>query len=299
MTSSASRPGEGSLRSPVAVAVLMLAGGVWSATADTTPPGKLAIDGPAWDDGLAEMSYYAATDAIYGQRRHFTRVHLMNRQWMDAASGVKASPDTAGAIAVFKFVVAERVPTENYDYRYLSTTFLRRDDLSPFKVTVSSQEWCGTTFKHLRWGDDGLVVQSFSYFTNEGNRAWQRPAERVPYEALFVIAREVAASGQGRSILLLPSLRSNHAVAPDPVPARLEPEGEPRQIKVPMGKFRARRVVLSGGPAQATFEVEADHPYRLLAFAAGGVTAKLQLVERRAYWDRSARSGFYKPGRAP
>ncbi len=91
MTSVARRPGQGSRWSPVAMAVLMLAGGAWSATADTTPPGKLAIDGPAWDDGLAEMSYYAATDAIYGQRRHFTRVHLMNRQWMDAASGVKAS----------------------------------------------------------------------------------------------------------------------------------------------------------------------------------------------------------------
>jgi hypothetical protein len=99
--------------------------------------------------------------------------------------------------------------------------------------------------------------------------------------------------------MLLPPMRSTRAVTPDPAAARLEPAPEARQIKIPMGKFRARRVVLLSERDSGWFEIEADPPYRLLAFQAGGVTAKLQLVERRPYWDPNSKSSFYKPGRAP
>ncbi|MHC4236424.1 MAG: hypothetical protein ACYSUQ_15005, partial [Planctomycetota bacterium] len=187
--------------------------------ADPSAPAGLRIDGGYWEDGLSEMCYYAASETIYGKERHFIRVHMINRQWMDAASGVKAEPGSSASVPVFKFVATEEVPAENYNYRYLTTVFLQRRDLSPFKVTVSSQEWCGTTFKHLRWGDQDLEARVFSYFPGEGDGTWRRPAENMPYEALFVIAREVAASEEERSLMLLPPMRSTRAVTPDPAAA--------------------------------------------------------------------------------
>ncbi len=263
------------------------------------PAPTVVMDGSMWDDGLSEMSYYDATDTIYGQQRRYTRVQLMNRQWMDPESGVKAESDAVGAVGAIKFLVAEEVPTENYNYRYLTSVFLQRADLRPLKATYSSQEWCGSTFKHLRWTDDALTVQSFSYFGDEGDETWQRSEDSVPFEALFVLAREVVASGQSRTVLLLPPLRSNHAIAPDGVEATLELTGDARKVTVPAGRYHAQRVVVRSRSAKGWFDVETASPYRLLAFSAGGVSGQLRGVERRAYWDRSWKSKFHEPGQAP
>lgn len=252
-----------------------------------------------WDDGLSEMCYYDAQDTIYGKSRRYARIHMFNRQWMGGESGVKAEADAPDAVPVFKLNIAEEVPTENYNYRYLTTVFLRRGDLTPFKLAASSQEWCGTTFKHLRWGEAGLKVQCFSYFGDEGDKSWEVPGQPVPFEGLFVLARAVAAVGGERKLELLPAMRSTHEIAPNAAPAVLA-AGEPtRRIQAPAGKFEVRRVELTGEGVTGWFDVEAVAPWRLIAFSAGGVEGKLRFAERRAYWDRSWGSGFHKAGEAP
>lgn len=204
-----------------------------------------------WDDGLSEMSYYEATDIIYGTQRPYTRVHLFNRQWMDPVTGVKTEPDSRGAVPAFKFLMAEQILTENYNYRYLATVFLRRSDLTPLKMTSSSQEWCGQTFNHLRWTEDRLDVQSFSYFPDEGDRTYQRGADAVPFESLFVLARNVVATGQAQHLQLLPSMRSNRQVVPDPAPATLVPDVATQRVTVPLGTFEVRRVQLQSDQLSA------------------------------------------------
>jgi hypothetical protein len=245
------------------------------------------------------MSYYQGTDQIYGQRRDYTRVHIINRQWMDQQTGVKTDPDAARAVAVFKFNIAEEIPTENYNYRYLTTVFLRRPDLEPFKMVSSSQEWCGTTFKHLRWNNDRLDIQSFSYFPNEGDKTWHESADAFPYEALFLIAREVAAAGTERKLNVLPPLRSTREVHPaTPKPTTLSPTPAGK-ITVPLGTFEAVRVDVKWSDPKTAFWIEAAAPYRLLKYEAGPLTGKLKFTERRAYWDRAWTSGFHKPNEAP
>jgi hypothetical protein len=254
---------------------------------------------PIWDDGLSEMSYYDATDVIYGVQRKYTRVHLLNREWMDAETGVKAEPpDHARDVAVFKFTVAEEIPTENYNYRYLITAFARRPGLEPFKLTVSSQDWCGHTFKHLRWRDDKVTVQSFSYF-DDGDRQWDLPGDAVPFELLPLLARAVAASGTSREVKLVNALRSNRGVEPQASNGRLATQGDRYAVQVPAGRFEVHRVALTPANPETWFEVESDAPFRLVAFQIGRVMGRLRLVERRAYWDRAQKSAFYAPGAAP
>ncbi len=255
---------------------------------------------PLWDDGLSEMSYYDATESLYGIDRKYTRVHLMNRQWMGGESGVKAEPEAVEAVPVFKFVIAEEIPTQNYNYRFLTTAFVRRDDLSPFKITCSSQEWCGHTFKHLRWNKSGLTVQSFSYFGDEGDRTWELDAEAVPYESLFILAR-AAVAGQETppERLVLAGLRSNHQVIPSPKSGRLVIESNSKRVAVPLGSFDARRVSLKWDGPKTWFDVEDAAPWRVLAFENGTARGQLRFVERRAYWDRKWNSGFHRTGEAP
>lgn len=255
---------------------------------------------PLWDDGLSEMSYYDATESLYGIDREYTRVHLMNRQWMGGESGVKADPADIDAVPVFKFVIAEEIPTQNYNYRFLTTAFVRRDDLSPFKISCSSQEWCGHTFKQLRWSEKNLTVQSFSYFADEGDRTWELGADAVPYESLFILAR-AAVAGQTTppERLVLAGLRSNHQVVPRPISARLEIERNPKRVTVPIGSFAARRVSLKWNGPRTWFDVEDAPPWRVLAFENGTARGQLRFVERRAYWDRKWSSGFHRSGDAP
>ncbi len=265
---------------------------------------------PIWEDGLSEMSYYDATCRLYDKTRRFTRVHLMNRQYMHPIHHVKAKKDDEAVLPAFKFVIAEEVPTENYNYRFLTTAFLERPSLRPMKVSASSQEWCGHTFKILDWErrkefppkDWSLDIACYSYFGDEGDRWFPLTGRSFvdAYECLFLYARAVVASGgEERPMHLLNSLRSNHMPDPNPLDATLRVQGTSRNVTVPLGTVSATRVVLEWAGGPAWFDVETAPPHRLLAFRAGDVDAKLKFVERRAYWNRNEPSGFYKPGQAP
>ena len=251
-----------------------------------------------WDDGLSEMSYFDATDGVYGKQRKYTRVVLVNRQWMDPASGTKADPRSDDSVPVFKLNISEEIPTENYNYRYLNTIFLRRSDLRPFKMVISSQEWCGTTFKHVRWNDEQASFQTFSYFSDEGDRRATATADVVPYEGLLLIARSIAADGHTRFLNLLEPMRSTRLVQPRGGPARLTVHDAGR-VTVPAGTFPAVRVKIKWTGPETSFVVESKPPYRLLKYRQGEASGELAFVERRPYWNRASKSGYHKPNQAP
>ncbi len=265
---------------------------------------------PLWEDGLSEMSYYDATCVLYDKTRKFTRVHLMNRQFMNTVHYIKATDDLKDPTPAFKLVISEEVPTENYNYRFLTTAFLERPSLRPIKVSATSQEWCGHTFKQLTWERRkefapekwSLDISCYSYHSKEGDRWFPHANEAYidAHECLFLYARAIVASGgEAHRMSLLKTLRSNHLPDPNPLDATLRIDGKPHQITVPMGSFDAQRVVLDWDGDETWFDVETASPYRLLSFKTGDVQAKLKAVERRAYWDRTQPSTHYKPNRAP
>ncbi len=287
---------------------------VWSEIRDNDRPvsdaWKTFSDLPLWEDGLSEMSYYDAKCVIYDKERTYTRVHLMNRQFMNTVHYIKAAKDFPNPTPAFKFVIAEEVPTENYNYRFLLTSFFERPSLRPIKVSASSQEWCGHVFKQLMWerrpevadAEWSLDVTCYSYHDTEGDRWFPFPkqAHIEAHEGLFLQSRAVvAAGGEPRAMLMLKTMRSNHHPDPTPLEAILQPAGKTRKIKVPLGEFEAQRVELKWDGAETWFDIETSAPWRLLAFKADDVEGELRLVERRAYWDRSKKSKFYKQGEAP
>lgn len=270
---------------------------------------------PVWDQGLSEMSYYQAVDTIYGQPRRYVRVMLLNREWLNPLERVKSNNPKAAAqgkdgkaagneIPVLKLNLIEEIPTQNYNYRYMVTTFLNRESLEPEKVAASSQEWCGTTFKQYQWLPDGLKVRGFSYFEGEGDREWSLPKRPVVYPAaaLFVIARALVAADRNMTLHVLPPARSTHMSEPIPQEVSLEVSKESRSVRVPFGRFSARIVTATraGESKPAEFTIEAAAPYRLLAYRGPtGLELSLRFQENRAYWDRSKPSRFYRQGAAP
>ena len=252
----------------------------------------------AWNDGLCEIAYYRATDRLKDRERAYTRVHLFNYHWMVPRTGILADPLQEGALGVFELNIAEEIPTENFNRRYLTTVFLQRYDLALLKMVVSSQDWSGTTFKHLRHTGDGLALRSFSSFKGEGDRTWQVNEQVVPYEALLVIARDVAGTGQPRELAVLPPMRAMPQVKPEIKPAVLKPHPA-SDVTTAAGNYRARRVDLEWDGPLTSFVVEADPPYQLLRFRNGPARGELVHIERRAYWEPDSTSEFYKPNEAP
>jgi hypothetical protein len=262
-----------------------------------TALGALAI----WDDGLAEMAYYDAEYTIYGERRAYTRVQLLNREWFDPDSGVKVSPDTPGAVEVFKLNIAEEVPTENYNYRFLTTVFAERDTLALRKLATSSQEWCGLTYKHARWRDDGLDVQSFSYFAGEAEETASLPASVMPFEASFLLVRQYVATAAipDEPVALLPPLRSNHGIGSLAAAPGKFTLGAAEELTTPAGTGAARPVTLEHAGKTYRYWVQQAPPYLLLRYEGPGEGVELAALERRAYWDQEWESDVHPVNEAP
>lgn len=124
---------------------------------------------PNWYNGKAEWALYDATRNFYGRARHYEATIFTNKQQMDPDTTTKAENDGDGnAFEVFKHNVSEIIPTENYDYRFLTTAFVRVDDLLTYKLIMSSQDDCGASYKQFVVDDNKIHATSFSYFPNEG-----------------------------------------------------------------------------------------------------------------------------------
>jgi len=279
-----------------------------NAAGPSTPPVAATTDLAEmdyWNDGLAEMCYYDATDEIYGKPRNYTRTMLMNREWMDSDTMVKfIGADTSKAVPVFKITIAEEIPTENYNYRYLVSQYLRRSDLRFEKLAVSSQEWCGTTFKQLKRSKDAITLKGFSYFEGEGDQTFTLPAGAhvYPREALFALARQVAISGELRDVTVLNALRSTHLQEPSTRPLTLVPKAKTQRVTVPAGTYTARMVQLKKDEqVLAEYLVDASAPHLFLRYQdhETGQNFALRAFEKRAYWDRSSKSDFYRTNNAP
>ena len=256
-----------------------------------------------WDDGMAEMCYYDAKKTIYGKPRTYTRVHILIREFMDVRTGVKSDDgERSDTLAVFKLNICEEIPTENYNYRLMTSVFLDRRTLRPVKTVSASQEWCGTTFKLLRWTESGLNFKSFSYFGDEADREWRLPASVTPLEAASILAREVVAAGGDTNAVelgeMLAPLRTNHGGAQRHAPATIE-VADAAALRVPAGTFEVTPVTIRTSGRDYKYWIETAPPHRLIRYDFGDESGVLRFHERRAYWDRKWASGFHKPEQAP
>ena len=123
-----------------------------------------------WEDGQAEVAVYNAERIVYGEVRQFEYVQLTVKEEFNQEYKVKTDdyqrPDLFPVMKVNQFC---EIPTDQYPYHFLTSLFFRRENpVGLYKLTTSSQEWCGNTFKAFQ--DDGLqYMQTYnSYWDGQG-----------------------------------------------------------------------------------------------------------------------------------
>jgi hypothetical protein len=123
-----------------------------------------------WDDGLAEVATYAAERVVYKKPRAYDLTIITVKEDFNQAYDVKTDdyqrPDLFAVMKVNEFC---RIPTDNYPYHYLTSLFFRREQpLQVHKMTTSSQEWCGNTFKALTEAGGIYKLSYNSYWDGQG-----------------------------------------------------------------------------------------------------------------------------------
>ncbi|WP_071883109.1 hypothetical protein [Hymenobacter swuensis] len=135
-----------------------------------------------WEDGQAEVATYTAERVIYGEPRRFEYTLITVKEEFNQQYNVKTDDyQRKDVFPVMKVNQFCSIPANNYPYHFLTSLFFRRDQpVLLHKLTTSSQEWCGNTFKAIV--NDGLQYQQTynSYWDGQGNG--QRT---LRYDALF------------------------------------------------------------------------------------------------------------------
>lgn len=278
-----------------AIALLLLAAPVGAAGAGWRTD-------PAWDAGRAEWAQYEAERVIYGAVRRYHATIFTNKQQMDASSTVKAADDARPAgrrIAVFKHNCSEIIPTDNYDYRFLTTCFVRADDLRPYKLVASSQEDCGSSYKQLVVDGGALDARQYGYFPGEGARHDRFALERAGaplamHDALSLTLRDYPFDASERPSLelsLVPDHTSNRLVPQRPAPARVRYVGL-EQLDLPYGAVAAHHLQVThdeiGGTTTSDYWFAADPALRHVMVqheGPWGVRYRLARLDWWAYWS--------------
>ena len=128
-----------------------------------------------WYAGEAELTSYELEQARYGEVHKGTSVLVFVTEPFSESKQVKLDDwrdQSKDNVSVLKLNMTKKFLTGIYPYSMMMSTFTPVSyDKYPhaFKVTTSSQEWCGHTWMQLNLDDENYRLQGFSYFESEGD----------------------------------------------------------------------------------------------------------------------------------
>jgi len=247
-----------------------------------------------WYDGQAEVAVYQAEREIYGAVRKYQATVYTNKENVDPATSCKSE---GKGLEVFKHHWREHIQTPNYPYDYSTMSYTLAADLAPFKLSMSSQEDCGASFKELWRDEEGRFVWNTSnYFPGGGNKSGKlgHPKNLVFEDALPLVLRGYDFEHPAtRALALVPFQRFNIATSLEPVEAELRYLGK-QELDLPSGKTQAHALGLfdaQGKPiASYWFHADGAAPWlhALVQWERPAQKIRCQLVSltRKAYWKR-------------
>ena len=248
-----------------------------------------------WDDGQAEVAVYESSRVIYGVPRPYRAVLVTVKEDFDPKLLVKADPPLAGRslVTVLKQNAVREIPTPNYDYRIMTSTFVERaDPMRLVKLTSGSHEWCGNTWKAVRVRDGRATHAWSSYFDGEADGTEEldlAPRDLFEDQLPLVLRGLRFADGPTLDVRVAPSLAHNHG---GPLRWRRASirVGPLERLELPVGSRSAFRVDVTAPDWGGSywFDAAGTHPLVRLE-TASGESWRLAEIERRAYWVLSDR----------
>ncbi len=289
------------------LSVVLLAGSCQGPSALGPEPGmSAAVDAfdagwaqaPLWDDGQAEVALYAARRPQYGKLRDFETVLIVVKEDFNPAVYAKAEPPYQGRslLGVLKLNLVQSYWTENYPYHFLTSVFVRRDDPTALvKLTQSSQEWCGNTFKEVKGWTRPAEFVFHSYWDDEGDgtRALElRPGDLLEDQLPLSLRGLRFSPGLEVRTRLLPSVISNKlGAAPRFVEATIRVV-EREVVTTEHGRVPAWKVSVQAGKLSQTYWFGEEAPHTLLKMVSSdGREVSLKQVRRSRYWQAAT----YRP----
>lgn len=128
-----------------------------------------------WYAGEAEITSYELSQARYGEIHKGEAVMVFVTEPFSKSKQVKLDnwrDQSEDNVSVMKLNLTKKFLTGIYPYSMMMSTFTPvSTDQYPnaFKVTTSSQEWCGHTFMQLNLRENDYRLRGFSYFESEGD----------------------------------------------------------------------------------------------------------------------------------
>jgi len=188
-----------------------------------------------WYAGVAELTSFELSQARYGEVHKGTSVLVFVTEPFSKGKQVKLDnwrDRSEDNVSVLKLNMTKKFLTGIYPYSMMMSTFTPVSfDKYPntFKVTTSSQEWCGHTWMQLNLEQNQYGLKGFSYFESEGDINTQFDKVTLEDELWTRIRQNPNALPTGK-MKLLPStfyLRLKHREAtPKQAELSLEKLGE-------------------------------------------------------------------------
>lgn len=246
------------------------------------------VQNAIWDDGLAEVAVYEANKRIYNINRSYECVYVTVKEVFNEAYNVKTDDySRADLFDVLKVNRFEHIETEQYPYHFLSSMFFKKDEpMKLHKMTISSQEWCGNTYKVYTPFGGGYRINYNSYWDGEGS------GEKIQ-EGDFLFEDQLPFTL--RMMDLQEGLSFNARLMQTQISAKVGP------IYADLARFRVRSTTYSFNEneieawkvvAQLDLEraniytIEKAYPNRLLSVKTWDQRSlALKEVKRYAYWE--------------
>ncbi len=174
-----------------------------------------------WYAGEAEISSYSLSQARYGEIHQGTAVMVFVTEPFSKTKQVKLDnwkDQSDDNVSVMKLNLTKKFLTGIYPYSMMMSTFTPVDlglHSKTFKITTSSQEWCGHTFMQLNVSNNNYQLRGYSYFESEGD-VNLNIGDVMAEDELFTRIRINPKSLPTGNLMLLPStffLRLRHQEA--------------------------------------------------------------------------------------
>ncbi|MDQ2770724.1 MAG: hypothetical protein M3Y54_09505 [Bacteroidota bacterium] len=240
-----------------------------------------------WEDGLAEVATYEAERVVYKKKRTFDYTLITVKEEFNQEFNVKTDDyERADLFPVMKVNEFCAIPADNYPYHYLTSLFFRRDQpVALYKLTSSSQEWCGNTFKTIV--DDGVnLKESYnSYWDQQGVGSRDLRRDVLLEDALLYSLRALRFEQKPAFDLTVMDLQqTSKATAPVYYQAHLTTTEAPA-AETPEPAWRV--AVQLAPDKQNVYWFAKTYPNVLLHQTTwDGRTLKLKGTRRYAYWPK-------------
>ena len=240
-----------------------------------------------WEDGLAEVATYEAERTVYKKKRAFEFTQITVKEEFNQQFNVKTDDyKRTDLFPVMKINQFCQIPADNYPYHYLTSLFFRRDQpVSLYKMTSSSQEWCGNTFKAIM--DDGVSFeQEFnSYWDGQGSGRRHLRRDVVLEDALSYTLRTLKFEQLPAFALAVLDLQQTSKATPPVYYAAqlITAAAPPADVPEPAWRVAVR---LAPGKENVYWFAKKYPNVLLRQTTWDGRTLRLKTIRRYAYWPK-------------